>query len=115
MSTKSISAVVAFTLAAVGGAYIETRPTTFLVTSVDSGTECVIPDCRDRLLPSGWDSNHAQVDCLAGGPYSMGGPPRWRGCSVLRGEYAAGTECLPARCSVVAGEDPLAPAPGGGL
>lgn len=113
MNTKTIAGSIALTLAAAGAGYVETRPTVFLVTSTDggSGSGCVIPDCRSRLLPSGWDEQHAPVDCLAGGPYAMGGPPRWRGCSVFAAEYAVGSECLPARCSVVAGADPLAPVP----
>jgi hypothetical protein len=107
-ATKSITAALAVTLAS-AGAYVGTRPTTFLVTSTDGGTGCVIPDCRSRLLPSGWDPDHAPVDCLATGPYSSGGPPRWRGCSVMAAEYAVGSECLPAHCTVVAGDDPLSP------
>jgi hypothetical protein len=110
MNSKPIIAALA--LAAAGVTYVGTRPTAFLVTSVDGGTGCVIPDCRDRLLPSGWDEQHAPVDCLAVGPYAMGGPPRWRGCAVMAAEYAVGTECLQARCSVTAGDDPLAPAGG---
>ena len=82
MNTKTIAGSIALTLAAAGAGYVETRPTVFLVTSTDGGSGCVIPDCRSRLLPSGWDEQHAPVDCLAGGPYAMGGPPRWRGCSV---------------------------------
>lgn len=110
MNPKTIAASIAVTLAS-AGTYVGTRPTEFLVTAVDGGapTGCVIPDCRSRLLPSGWDEQHAPVDCLAGGPYSQGGPPRWRGCSVMAAEYAVGAECLPALCSVVAGEDPLSP------
>jgi len=111
MNTKTIAGSIALTLAAAGAGYVETRPTVFLVTSTDGGSGCVIPDCRSRLLPSGWDEQHAPVDCLAGGPYAMGGPPRRRGCSVFAAEYAVGSECLPARCSVVAGADPLAPVP----
>jgi hypothetical protein len=109
MTPRTLAASAAIALGAATG-YVETRPTQFLVTA-DAGTECVIPDCRNRLLPSGWDEQHAPVDCLAGGPYSAGGPPRWRGCSVMAAEFAVGAECLPARCSVVAGEDPLAPVP----
>ena len=111
MTPRTITAAIAVTLASAGTAYVETRPTQFLVTSTDAGTGCVIPDCRNRLLPTGWEEQHAPVDCLASGPYSMGGPPRWRGCSVFAAEYAVGSQCLPARCSVVAGEDPLAPVP----
>jgi len=113
MNSKSIIAAIA--LASGVGTYAVTRPTEFLVTSTDGGTGCVIPDCHSWLLLSGWDEQHAPVDCLAGGPYAMGGPPRWRGCSVMAAEYAVGSECLPARCSVTAGDDPLAPAVLGGL
>jgi len=112
MTPRTITAAVALTIAAANGVgYVATRPTTFLVTSTDGGTGCVIPDCRNRLLPTGWDEQHAPVDCLATGPYAQGGSPRWRGCSVMAAEYAVGAECLQARCSVVAGQDPLAPVP----
>jgi hypothetical protein len=111
MTPRTLAASAVLALTAAGGAYVETRPTRFLITSVDGGTEWVIPDCRSRLQPTGWDERHAPVDCLASGPYARGGPPVWRGCSVFRAEYALGSECLPARFSVAAGEDPLAPVP----
>jgi hypothetical protein len=102
---------VAAVVGVAAGTYVETRPRAFLVTSTDGGTGCAIPDCRSSLHVDGWDERHAPVDCLAGGPYSRGGPPVWRGCSVFAAEFAVGSECLPSRCSVVAGEDPLEPVP----
>ena len=83
------------------------RPEAHYRISVDAG-ECVIPDCRTYLGRGPWDDRHAPVDCLATGPYAGGVDGGvWRGCTVFLAEYATGTACLPARCSVVAGEDPL--------
>lgn len=64
---------------------------------------CMIPNCW--LPDGGWD-DATPVDCKFGGPYSSGGPARWRGCNVGAAEYASGTQCLPVECSVVAGDVP---------
>lgn len=64
---------------------------------------CMIPNCW--LPDGGWD-DETPVDCKFGGPYSSGGPARWRGCNVGAAEYASGTQCLPVECSVVAGDVP---------
>ena len=110
MNPKNLALAATLTLGAVGGTVATldaNRPEPHYRISLDAG-ECVIPDCRTYLGRGAWDDRHAPVDCLATGPYAGdvdGGV--WRGCTVFRAEYATGTACLPARCSVVAGEDPL--------
>lgn len=84
------------------------RPQLALRIALDAGTECVIPDCRTLLGRGAWDEQHAPVDCLAGGPYAPpDAGPVWRGCTAFRAAHAVGFACLPVRCSVVAGENPL--------
>lgn len=54
----------------------------------------------------GWDES-SPVDCRFGGPYGeMDGGYRWRGFNVGPSQYAAGAECVPVECSVVAGDVP---------
>lgn len=103
----------ALALAAAGtGTYLDGhRPAPRILVALDAGTECVIPDCRGFLGRGAWDEAHAPVDCMAVGPYSPDGGPVWRGCVVMRAEYAVGTACLPARCSVIAGENPVQEVP----
>lgn len=110
MNPKTLTAAAVLSVATAGtGAYLDAnRPPLALRISVDAGAECVIPDCRTLLGRGAFDPAHEPVDCLATGPYAMGADGGvWRGCSVFRAEYATGTACLPSRCSVVAGEDPL--------
>lgn len=110
MNPRLATALASLAVAAVGtGAALDAnRPHLALRIALDAGTECVIPDCRTLLGRGAWDDQHAPVDCLAGGPYAPSDAgPVWRGCTVFRSEYAVGAACLPARCSVVAGEDPL--------
>lgn len=63
---------------------------------------CVVPNCW-TLPDGGWDDN-AVVDCrtTAGSPWG----DAYRGCNVLPGQYATGTQCVPVACSVVAGDSP---------
>ena len=115
MTPRQALTAVAVTLSA--GATVTTaaldanRPPSRALVTLDAGTECVIPDCRRLTGRLGWDPSHEPVDCLATGPYAQGGAPAWRGCSVVRREYSTGTACVPARCSVIAGEDPLSEVP----
>ena len=106
---RTLIAAAALTIIATTGAIVDAnRPPLRLRLAVDAGTECVVPDCRTLLGRGPWDDGHKPVDCLAGGPYALpDGRPVWRGCSIIRAEFAVGSSCLPARCSVVAGEDPL--------
>lgn len=109
MNRHLAAALASLSVAAIGtGAALDSnRPPLTLRIALDAGTECVIPDCRTLLGRGAWDDQHAPVDCLAGGPYAPpDAGPVWRGCTVFRGEYAVGAACLPARCSVVAGENP---------
>lgn len=103
------SVLAAVSLAAAGtGTYLDAnRPAPRILVALDAGTECVIPDCRTLLGRGAWDEAHAPVDCMAVGPYSPDGGPVWRGCVVFRAEYATGNQCLPSRCGVVAGENPM--------
>lgn len=111
MRKRIASAVASFAVVAgASTAYLDAnRPAPRQRFAIDAGidTGCVIPDCRSLLGHGAWDDAHGPVDCMAVGPYSPDGGPVWRGCSVLRAEYATGTACLRARCSVVAGEDPV--------
>lgn len=105
---RALSAAAALALASTTVAVVDRmRPPLTLRLAADAGTECVVPDCRTLLGRGAWDPQHEPVDCLAGGPYAGGGVPAWRGCTVFRAEYAVGTRCLPSRCAVTAGEDPL--------
>lgn len=110
--TSAVVTVSAAATVAVGALDANRPPPTAIVTR-DAGamSECVIPDCRRITGRLGWDSNHEPVDCLAVGPYSPDGRPVWRGCNVLRREYSTGSQCLPAKCAVIAGEDPLSEVP----
>lgn len=64
------------------------------------------------MLPNGWRSDggwdeSTPVDCKFGGPYGEAdGGLRWRGFNVGPSQYAAGAECVPVECSVVAGDVP---------
>lgn len=101
--------VVALVLAAGTVATLDAnRPPLALRFAADAGTECVVPDCRTLLGRGQWDDRHEPVDCLAGGPYAPpDAGPVWRGCTVFRAEFAVGSRCLPSRCEITAGEDPL--------
>lgn len=65
--------------------------------------------CR---IPNGWRSDggwdeSSPVDCRFSGPYGEAdGGPRWRGFNVGPSQYAAGADCVPVECSVVAGNVP---------
>lgn len=106
---RALIAAAALTVVTTTGAVVDAnRPPLALRLAADAGTECVIPDCRTLLGRGPWDPQHEPVDCLAGGPYAPpDAGPVWRGCSVLRAEFAVGSRCLPSRCEVTAGEDPL--------
>lgn len=108
MNSKTAAILAAITTASVGtvAALDANRPALNLRVAIDAGA-CVIPDCRTLLGRGAWDPQHAPVDCLAVGPFMVADAGVWRGCSVLPAEYAAGSACLPARCAVVSGEDPL--------
>lgn len=96
------------------GALDANRPPPTAVVTRDAGPDsaCVIPDCRRTTGRLGWDSNHGEVDCRGVGPLGEAdGGPRWRGCNVGPREYMRGAACLPSRCIVIAGEDPLSEAP----
>lgn len=112
MTPRSLTAalVLAATAATVSATtYLDAnRPEARYRITLDAGA-CVIPDCRTLLGRGAWVEH--EVDCHAVGPYSQDGGPVWRGCVVMPREYTTGAACLPARCSVVAGEDPLEPMP----
>lgn len=83
-------------------------PTALVTRDAGAASACVIPDCRRVTGRLGWDSNHEAVDCLGVGPLGEAdGGPRWRGCNVGPRQYMRGAACLPSRCTVIAGEDPL--------
>lgn len=84
------------------------RPAPRARVTLDAGT-CRIPDCRRATGRLGWDPAHAPVDCLAYYPGADAG--RWVGCVVQSAEVMRGSACLPARCAVVAGEEPLEEVP----
>lgn len=117
MTPRQFATAVAVTVSAAGTATVAgldaNRPESHALVTRDAGamSECVIPDCRRVTGRLGWDPSHEAVDCLAVGPYSQTGRPVWRGCSVLRREYSTGSQCLPAKCAVIAGEDPLSEVP----
>lgn len=82
---------------------------------VEAEEQSIPPERRKELLTvvresdGGWldDAPEGQIDCRFTGPFGLpDGGPRWRGVNVGPREYAAGTQCLPVECSVVAGDIP---------
>ena len=107
MTPKTISATVAVSLASVTGGYValDQSSATYVITSVDGGADCLVPDCRAW---GGWDERHAPVDCRGVGPLGEpDGGPRWIGCVSRPREAMAGSQCIPAVCVVTAGVNPL--------
>jgi hypothetical protein len=110
VNPKVLAAIAALSVASVGvvEGLDQNRPELRLRVAADAGLDsaCVIPDCRTFLGRGAWDDKHAPVDCTVTDPFTDGGT-RWAGCNVTRAELAHGAACLPSRCTVIAGEDPL--------
>lgn len=107
MNAKTAAATAALLGAAVGSTYVglDESHDAYVLTAVDAGSECVVPDCRGW---GGWDERHAPVDCLGIGVMGEAdGGPRWNGCVSQPRAYMTGGQCLPSACVLPAGVDPL--------